>query len=92
MGRRPRQIFVTRSGSLASNVKTQFMEMLKSCLPNIEQTNFAGEAHDDGLYNMDEEAWWNRTLPARLSDLEDKHFPLFLSIDRVSARAFESQI
>lgn len=93
-----RQIFVTQSRVLASRVKeyfTQLSETLDAGLKSraeikamFEAKLKAGEEHEDGkaeidLVELDEENESGVDLPSRWSELEEKHFPLFVTFDQV---------
>ncbi|KAK7040180.1 hypothetical protein VNI00_009986 [Paramarasmius palmivorus] len=89
---RPRQIFVTQSPILAKKV-SQYFAMLDQSLvaadgdhDRLAELSNASAAADDDL-NMisaeDVEDWWNH-LPQQFSQLEDGHFPLFLTWNKLS--------
>jgi hypothetical protein len=93
-----RQIFVTQSRVLASRVKEYFAqlsdtldaglksraeiaEMVKARM-SVEEEQEAGKDEID-LVELDEENESGVDLPARWSELEEKHFPLFVTFDQV---------
>jgi hypothetical protein len=89
---KPRQLFVTKSSALAFKVEeyfSQLMESLKAASMSPEQLqNLSATRRRDGgdvLVNREDQDRWENKLPSRFSLLEDRHFPLFLSFDRVSA-------
>jgi hypothetical protein len=93
--RKVRQLFVTQSRVLAGRVKDYFLQLLDT-LDAAQQTPEQIEAiqqdkkpdlHID-LVDLDEDHESKMDLPARFSDLEDRHFPLFLTFDQVCARCF----
>ena len=88
---RPRQIFVTQSRVLAEKVEEYYRKLTES---HIAATRSAQESteigaqkrkpEDRALVDHDEEEYWHGSLPKRFSDLQDEHFPLFLTFDHVS--------
>ncbi|TFK38654.1 hypothetical protein BDQ12DRAFT_96280 [Crucibulum laeve] len=89
---KPHQIFVTQSRVLASKVEEYFIKMLESlgtALKSPQELKFLSSksrsAHDDGLHDEDDNFNWRSDLPARFSELEDEHFPLFITFDRLCA-------
>lgn len=93
-----RQIFVTQSRVLASRVKEYFAQLsdtldaeLKSYAEivemvearmKVEEEQGGGKGEID-LVELDEENESGVDLPARWSELEEKHFPLFVTFDQV---------
>jgi hypothetical protein len=85
MHARPRQIFVTQSRVLASKVEEYFTKLLESLAAahgSAEEVERAAKAMER-LVDEDEEENWRGTLPPSFSQLEDNHFPLFVTYDRV---------
>jgi hypothetical protein len=41
-----------------------------------------------GLVDQDEAANWHEDLPQRFSDLQDTHFPIFITFDKVRCSAY----
>ncbi|KAH9487237.1 TPR and ankyrin repeat-containing protein 1 [Psilocybe cubensis] len=85
---KPRQVFITQSRVLAAKVEDLFASYLESlAIASNRSTKYRksasdSEAKDESLEdNEDMELGGN--LPRRFSELEDKHFPLFLTIDRL---------
>ena len=83
---KPRQIFVTKSRLLATKVQEYFAELL-------ETLAFAGYSVEDlkrmqarntesGLVDADDDN--EVDIPLRYSALEEDHFPLFVTFDKVS--------
>ncbi|KAI6010465.1 hypothetical protein BKA83DRAFT_4583538 [Pisolithus microcarpus] len=68
---RPRQIFVTKSSMLANKVEEYFMKLLESL-------SLAGCTLEE-LARLNQDTWTER-----YSELEDHHFPLFLTFDRLA--------
>ncbi|KAI0344277.1 hypothetical protein BDW22DRAFT_1147716 [Trametopsis cervina] len=79
--RKPRQVFVTRSQHLATNVKEQFFDMLLTMLWGPEQNSSA--PRPTALLDAEEELRWNTAVPQRLGQLQDDNFPLFVSFERL---------
>ena len=88
---KPRQVFVTKSRLLAAKVGEYFEKLLNSlatgsCSPQelkqlakVKQT----QAQLDHLVALDDIPDWRSDLPSKYSDLEDRHFPLFITFDQV---------
>lgn len=87
---RPRQLFVTQSRMLADKVEEYFIKLLQSLVlaskteggisDLLERQKIREEA---GLVDQDEAANWREDLPQRFSDLQDTHFPMFITFDKV---------
>lgn len=87
---RPRQVFVTQSRVLAEKVEEYYKKLAES---HIAATRSAEESAQLGankenpenraLVDQDEEELWRGSLPKKFSDLEDEHFPLFVTFDHV---------
>ncbi|KIJ59803.1 hypothetical protein HYDPIDRAFT_99903 [Hydnomerulius pinastri MD-312] len=84
---KPRQIFVTKSRVLATKVEEYFTKLLESLA-------LAGYTHEElkklkacsteaGLIDVDDVPDDQTGIPQRYSALEDKHFPLFITFDKV---------
>ncbi|TFK22056.1 hypothetical protein FA15DRAFT_706710 [Coprinopsis marcescibilis] len=92
---RPRQIFVTQARILASRVEEYFMKLLSSLkvegMTDVELKQFATSqkaltttnANDEILVDEDDDVLWKSSLPRRFSELQDEHFPLFLTFERL---------
>lgn len=88
---KPRQLFVTQSRVLAGKVEEYFLKLLESLatasLSPREIAKLAKEKHshheDGGLVDLDDDTNWRNDLPERFSQLEDQHFPLFITFDGV---------
>jgi len=88
---KPRQIFVTQSRVLAGKVEEYFSKLLQS-LSTADRTREElaammkfkkSQEDEEGLIDIDDDHNWRGDLPQRFSDLQDEHFPLFLTFDRV---------
>jgi hypothetical protein len=89
--RKIRQVFVTQSRVLAEKVEEYFNNMIQSYageLQSAEELEWRAsrrkEAEKD-LVELDEEDDSLSNLPTRFCDLEDKHFPLFVTFDKVQS-------
>ena len=84
---KPRQIFVTKSRVLATKVEGYFTKLLESLkLADYtlqELANLKPKSIQDGLVDLDDTPESQMNIPMRYSELEDKHFPLFITFDRV---------
>ncbi len=72
---RPRQLFVTRSDKLSQHVQRTVNQILESfkladLTPDVWRSQLEPAEH-------------SRPLPAKWSELEDAHFPLIISFDKV---------
>ncbi|KIJ60090.1 hypothetical protein HYDPIDRAFT_99369 [Hydnomerulius pinastri MD-312] len=85
---KPRQIFVTKSRVLATKVEEYFTKLLESLA-------LAGYTHEElkklktrnteaGLVDVDDVPDDQTGIPQRYSALEDKHFPLFITFDKLA--------
>lgn len=88
---KPRQVFVTQSRVLAVKVEEYFTKLMASlatgALSKEELAKIAkAKKNEDteGLVDQDDEVDWRSDLPARFCLLEDQHFPLFVTFDKVS--------
>ena len=87
MGPKPRQIFVTQSRVLAAKVEEYFATLMSS----LEAEGYSPEelrrrerdAEEIEFVDQDDNEQWRSDLPERFSELLDKHFPLFITYDRV---------
>ncbi|GLB36677.1 putative uvrD-like helicase C-terminal domain [Lyophyllum shimeji] len=88
---KPRQIFVTKSRVLAGKVEEYFLKLLESLktasqspeeLRKVIQARKA-QAEEDNLVDIDDEDNWRSDLPVKFSELQDSHFPLFITFDRL---------
>ncbi|THH29326.1 hypothetical protein EUX98_g4867 [Antrodiella citrinella] len=77
---RPRQVFVTQSAFLARKVQEAYTKL--SHMLAMEHGHHALKPHAEeerALVDMDEEAHWHSTLPRAFSQLDESHFPLFVT-------------
>ncbi|KZP15183.1 P-loop containing nucleoside triphosphate hydrolase protein [Athelia psychrophila] len=85
---KPRQLFVTQSRMLAGKVEEYFaklMEALATARYSLEELAILAKSHREeaGLVDLDDQANWRNDLPGRFSELQDEHFPLFITFDRL---------
>lgn len=78
-----RQVFVTKSRTLARRVRSYCMQLRQT------EANEVGavpkkKAPGSSLLEIDETAEEEGVLPSKFSELQDSHFPLFLNYDQVS--------
>ncbi|KDR68695.1 hypothetical protein GALMADRAFT_146049 [Galerina marginata CBS 339.88] len=88
--KQPRQVFVTQSRVLAGKVE----ELFATYFASLATSNASADTRlanlkitGDEIYlkNEDDDADWRSDLPRRFSELDDKHFPLFITVDRLYA-------
>jgi hypothetical protein len=83
---RPRQVFVTQSRVLATRVQEAFSKLMASLAATNkskeELEELAEQQKLSGLYDVDDDVT-KAGLPKKFSLLQDEHFPLFLTFDRV---------
>jgi hypothetical protein len=89
---RPRQLFITKSRNLAEEVEGYFYKLIQSIFDEedtpkhiadmLERQNARG---DRGLARVSQESGWRQDLPGKYSELTEMHFPLFITVDTVSA-------
>ncbi|KAF8460963.1 hypothetical protein DFH94DRAFT_790038 [Russula ochroleuca] len=89
---RPRQLFVTQSRMLADKVEEYFIKLLQSLvLPSQTKSEISDllerqrNKEEAGLVDQDEALNWREDLPQRFSELQDVHFPMFITFDKLSA-------
>lgn len=87
---RPRQLFVTQSRMLADKVEEYFIKLLQSLvLPSQTKNDISDilerqrNREEAGLVDQDEAMNWREDLPQRFSELQDSHFPMFITFDKV---------
>ncbi|TCD62368.1 hypothetical protein EIP91_006977 [Steccherinum ochraceum] len=92
---RPRQLFVTQSKVLAEKVEEYYAKLSQSLAAEQrstqESTKLSTDKEQKGLVDRDEEDLHRGELPKRFGELEDKHFPLFLTYDQL-CRLLEGEL
>jgi hypothetical protein len=89
---KPRQLFVTQSRVLAGKVEEYFSKLIESLVTashspqELKLLVSKRTQQEEELIDLDDEADWRSELPKKYSLLEDEHFPLFITFDRVSNR------
>ncbi|KAH6917671.1 hypothetical protein BKA70DRAFT_1139349 [Coprinopsis sp. MPI-PUGE-AT-0042] len=90
---KPRQIFVTQSRVLATRVEEYFAKLLESLaaanksrkeLKAIAKKRDSQNEEPSFLFDADDDVTWKASLPDKYSLLEDKHFPLFLTYEKLA--------
>jgi len=80
---RLRQMFLTQSHVLARRVEEYYMQLLHAAKFQYSGTHQMRPVEED-LLDLDEDDDERGDLPAKFSELEDKHFPLFATFDQAS--------
>src|SRR5260221_7274366 len=83
---RPRQMFVTKSRALVAKVEELFMTYLSSLAfaSHLDEPVARGKMKTvdvDDIFNAEDDTEWRSDLPDKFSELEDTHFPLFITFD-----------
>jgi hypothetical protein len=91
VGPRPRQLFVTKSRLLAEKVERDYVGLLYSLSAGPDAPLYARERIErwnsrrkKNIFNPDDMDDGRDDLPEKFSELRDKDFPLFLTMDTVS--------
>jgi hypothetical protein len=85
----PRQMFVTKSRVLAGKVNEHFKTFLVSLSfdSNIDESSSSKNedpADEENIVHEEDNAKWRNDLPEKFTELEVRHFPLFITFDHVS--------
>ena len=94
----PRQVFITQSRVLVGKVEERFFKYLESLSAgssghqNTFQRIRNRDIDDEFLIGEDDNEEWRSDLPQRYSELEDIHFPLFITFDAVSFIRIEASL
>jgi hypothetical protein len=86
----PRQVFITKSRVLVRKVEENFFKYLESLYAGSSghQNTFQRirniDVDDEFFIDENDNEEWRSDLPKRYSELEDNHFPLFITFDAVS--------
>ena len=90
LGLKPRQIFITQSRVLAMKVEEYFGKLMSS----LEVAAYSPEElrmiekdveQEIEFIDQDDNKQWRPDLPEKFCELQDEHFPLFITYDRVWA-------
>jgi hypothetical protein len=91
VGPRPRQLFVTKSRLLAEKVERDYVSLLYSLSAGPDAPLYVRERilrwnsrRKRAIFNPDDTDGGREDLPEKFSELRDKDFPLFLTMDTVS--------
>ncbi|KAI9566710.1 hypothetical protein HD554DRAFT_2040083 [Boletus coccyginus] len=85
---KPRQIFVTKSRFLATKVQEYFTKLLESSalvgysIEELKKMRLRARDTESGLVDGDDED--QTDIPQRYSALEEDHFPLFVTFDKLA--------
>ena len=92
VGPRPRQLFVTKSRLLAEKVERDYVSLLYSLSKSSDAPLYVRERvqrwnsrRKKEIFNPDDTDSARDDLPGKFSELRDSDFPLFLTMDTVSA-------
>jgi hypothetical protein len=92
VGPRPRQLFVTKSRLLAEKVERDYVSFLYSLSAGPDAPLYVRERIErwnsrrkKAIFNPDDTDGRRDDLPGKFSELRDRDFPLFLTMDTVSA-------
>jgi hypothetical protein len=85
----PRQVFVTKSRVLAGKVDEHFKSFLKSLsfASDIDEPSSSKNedpADEENIVHEEDNTKWRNDLPKKFTELEGRHFPLFITFDHVS--------
>lgn len=84
-----RQIFVTQSRVLAGRVEQYFKKIAQTSqstntASGASKSNLGVSRPPEELLDFDDEVEDDERLPSKWSELQDHHFPLFVTFDQVS--------
>jgi hypothetical protein len=92
VGPRPRQLFITKSRFLAEKVERDYVSLLYSLSTGSDAPLYIRERiqrwnsrRKKVIFNPDDTEAKREDLPEKFSELRDSDFPLFLTMDTVSA-------
>jgi len=93
MGPKPRQVFVTQSRMLATEVEKDFVKLMGSLETATYsrarlRTTEKGVKRRVPLVDQDDDDHWRSDLPDKFSELSEGHFPLFIDYCRVRIPTF----
>ncbi|KAI9453668.1 hypothetical protein BJY52DRAFT_1396510, partial [Lactarius psammicola] len=88
VGPRPRQLFITKSQLLANKVEQDYVNLLYSLSagPNMpqyvrERLQHWNSCRRNNVLDPDDSEGTRDDLPEKFSELQDSHFPLFITVD-----------
>ena len=90
IGPRPRQLFITKSQLLANKVEHDYVNLLFSLSAGPEMPQYVRErlqhwnsCRRNNVLDPDDSEGARDDLPEKFSELQDSHFPLFITLDTV---------
>ena len=90
VGPRPRQLFITKSWLLAGKVERDYVNLLFSLSAGPDTPQYVRDRiqhwnsrKKSKVLDPDDVGGIREDLPEKFSELEDKHFPLFITVDTV---------
>jgi hypothetical protein len=99
VGPRPRQLFVTKSRLLSEKVERDYVSLLYSLSAGPDAPLYVRERIErwnsrrkKKIFNPDDTDDGRDDLPEKFSELRDKDFPLFLTMDTVSTSLLMSAL
>ncbi|KAH8984682.1 hypothetical protein EDB92DRAFT_2117025 [Lactarius akahatsu] len=88
IGPRPRQLFITKSQFLANKVENDYVNLLSSLSAGPDMPQYVRERiqhwnlrRRNKILDLDDAEVTRDDLPERFSELQDAHFPLFITVD-----------
>ncbi|KAH9017008.1 hypothetical protein EDB85DRAFT_2017856 [Lactarius pseudohatsudake] len=88
LGPRPRQLFITKSQLLANKVEHDYTDLLFSLSAGPEMPQYVRERiqhwnsrRRNKILDLDDAEGTRDDLPEKFSELQDSHFPLFITVD-----------
>ncbi|KAH9016161.1 hypothetical protein EDB85DRAFT_1898307 [Lactarius pseudohatsudake] len=88
IGQRPRQLFITKSQLLANKVENDYVELLFSIYAGPDAPQYICEriqhwnsCRRDTILDLDDAEGTRDDLPEKFSELQDRHFPLFITVN-----------
>jgi hypothetical protein len=90
VGPRPRQMFITKSQLLANKVEHDYVNLLFSLSSGPDTPKYVreriqhwNERRRNNVLDPDDVEGTRDDLPEKYSELQDSHFPLFITVDSV---------
>ncbi|KAH9022664.1 hypothetical protein EDB84DRAFT_1441149 [Lactarius hengduanensis] len=87
IGQRPRQLFITKSQLLANKVENDYVELLFSIYAGPDAPQYICEriqhwnsCRRNKILDLDDAEGTRDDLPEKFSELQDRHFPLFITL------------
>lgn len=91
VGPRPRQLFITKSQLLADKVESDYVNLLFSLSAGPDTAQYIRDRiqhwksrKKNNALDPDDGGGTRDDLPQKFSELQDHHFPLFVTVDTVS--------